>query len=96
MLYRSAIGLLLAALLLPVAALAADGGTYPDGKGQWRSIQRGGGNPPFDPSKPPGNGQEAPLTPEYQAIFEANRADQAKGGQGNAATFPKCVDIQRY
>jgi hypothetical protein len=86
MLLRGAFGLL-ALLLVPAAAAAADGGTYPDWKGQWRSIQRGGGNPPFDPSKPPGRGQEAPLTPEYQAIFEAGRADQATGGQGNAATY---------
>ena len=30
-----------------------------------------------------GLGQEAPLTPEYQAIFEASLRDQANGGQGN-------------
>jgi hypothetical protein len=37
----------------------------------------------FDPSKPSGRGQEAPLTPEYQKIFEDSMADQAKGGLGN-------------
>jgi hypothetical protein len=42
---------------------------------------------PIFPSKPPGAGQEAPLTPEYQAIFEANLKDQAEGGQGTAQTF---------
>jgi hypothetical protein len=42
--------------------------------------------PPHDPSKPPGRGQQAPLTPEYQAIFEANLRDQAIGGQGNDVT----------
>jgi redox-sensitive bicupin YhaK (pirin superfamily) len=31
----------------------------------------------FDPHKPAGRAQQAPLTPEYQAIFEANMADQA-------------------
>jgi hypothetical protein len=30
-----------------------------------------------------GLGQQAPLTPEYQAIFDASLRDQAKGGQGN-------------
>jgi hypothetical protein len=32
-------------------------------------------------------GQEAPLTPEYQAIYEANLADHAAGGQGIESTF---------
>jgi hypothetical protein len=86
---RNPIGLfaLVAAIMVPIAVAAADDAKYPSWKGQWRAIQRGGGNPPFDPGKPPGNGQEAPLTQEYQAPFEANRADQAAGGQGNAATY---------
>jgi hypothetical protein len=89
MLHRTAISrcVLLAAFVMPLTAAAADGAQYPDWKGQWSGIQRGGGNPPFDPSKPRGGGQEAPLTPEYQAIFEANAADQANGGQGTAATY---------
>ena len=29
-----------------------------------------------------GRAQQAPLTPEYQAIYEADLADQAAGGQG--------------
>jgi len=45
------------------------------------------GQPPHDPSKPPGRGQQAPLTAEYQAKFEANLADQAAGGQGTSETF---------
>ena len=32
-------------------------------------------------------GQQAPLTPEYQAIFEASLADQAVGGAGNDARY---------
>jgi hypothetical protein len=35
---------------------------------------------PWDPTKPAGAGQQAPLTPEYQAIFEASLKDQAAGG----------------
>jgi hypothetical protein len=31
--------------------------------------------------------RKAPLTPEYQAIFEANLADQAAGGQGTDPTY---------
>jgi hypothetical protein len=34
--------------------------------------------------------QEAPLTPEYQAIHEASLADQAQGGQGDDPTY-RCL-----
>lgn len=40
----------------------------------------------WDTSKPPRQGQ-APLTPEYQAIFEANVKEQAAGGQGTTKTY---------
>jgi hypothetical protein len=36
------------------------------------------------PTLPWGAGQQAPLTPEYRAIFEASLADQAKRGEGNS------------
>ncbi len=55
-----------------------DNAKYPDWKGQWGRI----GSGDWDPSKPPGLGQHAPLTSEYQALFEAGLADQARGGQG--------------
>jgi hypothetical protein len=66
-----------------------DPAKYPDLKGQWtRAIVPGAvGQPPHDPSKPFGRGQQAPLTAEYQAVFEANLAAQAAGGQGNDPTF---------
>jgi hypothetical protein len=79
-----------AASYVPVAtSLAFDDAKYPDWKGQWTRARVPGavGQPPHDPSKPPGRGQEAPLTAEYQAKFEANLADQAAGGQGTAETF---------
>ncbi len=62
---------------------------YPDWKGQWIRARVPGavGQPPHDPSKPPGRGQEAPLTVEYQARFEANLAEQAAGGPGTSETF---------
>ncbi len=53
---------------------------YPDIAGQW---QRVGPLGVFDSTKPPARGQQAPLTPEYQKIFEANLADVAKGGSGD-------------
>ena len=67
---------------------AFDDTKYPDWKGQWTRVPVPGyrGQPPHDPSKPAGRGQEAPLTPEYQEIFEANLADQAAGGQGRGET----------
>jgi hypothetical protein len=81
MLERSLIGsiALAAALAITTAgALAFDDTKYPDWKGQWtRSspVQ-------WDPTKPPARGQQAPLTAEYQAIYDARLAEQAdQGGQ---------------
>ena len=56
-----------------IAAHAFDDAKYPPLTGQWtRAVVPGEtGLPPFDPAKPPGRGQQAPLTPEYQAKFEA-------------------------
>jgi hypothetical protein len=61
------------------AAWAHDEAKYPDWKGRWLRTSSGS----FDPSKPAGLRQRPPLTPEYQAVFEASVADQAAGGQGN-------------
>jgi hypothetical protein len=88
---RSMIGLVTAAAVMVAAtgALAFDDAKYPDWKGLWTRARVPGavGQPPHDPSKPSGRGQGAPLTAEYQAKFEANLVDQAKGGQGTSATF---------
>ena len=74
---------------------------YPDLRGQWvrygpsgpdlkgpliRLGPAGTFRTRFDPEKPPAAGQEAPFTPEYQAIFEANLKDMAEGGQGTDPT----------
>jgi hypothetical protein len=72
---------LAAALVLTTAgAQAFDETKYPDWSGQWKKPPRIGNQ--WDQTKPPGRGQQAPLTAEYQAIFEASLADQAAGGQG--------------
>jgi hypothetical protein len=100
MFYRGSIwaSVLAAALLTTLAgAWAFDESKYPDLKGQWRrgpnadiaGVLQGRGNT-FDPSKGWGPAQQAPLTPEYQARFEANLADQAAGGQGIGVTYT-CV-----
>lgn len=68
----------------PAGAQSFDLDKYPNLEGQWRPI----GDPGrFDPSKPPGPGQEAPLTTAYQKIYEANLADQAAGGRGADRSF---------
>jgi hypothetical protein len=63
-----------------VAAAAFDETKYPDWSGQWWRPRGVGFQ--WDPTKPGGLGQQAPLTPEYQAVLEASLADQAAGGQG--------------
>jgi hypothetical protein len=82
--------LLVASLLAPSAgAQVSDLSKYPDfTTGQWRRAE--GGGPRYDPSKPPRRGQQAPLTPEYQALYEANLKDQAAGGQGLDQTY-RCI-----
>jgi hypothetical protein len=67
-------------------AQAFDDSLYPNFEGQWRPV---GGPGRWDPTKPP-NAQQAPLTREYQAIYEANLKDQAAGGQGTTVTY-KCL-----
>ena len=85
MIHRHPIGAiaLSAALMLPLAgAQAFDDARYPDLKGAWSRI----GDPIWDTSKPQFE-QQAPLTSEYQAIYEASRADMAAGGQGYDPTY---------
>jgi hypothetical protein len=73
-----------AALSLTIgAAQAFDETKYPDFSSQWIRI----GGVQWDPSKPQSRGQQAPLTPEYQAIFEGSLAAQAAGGHGNDLRF---------
>ena len=70
-------------------ARAFDESKYPQWKGEWRRVPVAGlkGQPSYDPSKSEGLGQQAPLTPEYQAVLEASIADQAAGGPGNDPTY---------
>jgi hypothetical protein len=69
------------------AAQGFDDSKYPDWKGQWVRI---GGGAQYDPDKPPGRGQQPPLTSEYQAIWEKNLAEAAAGGQ-NYNTQVHCL-----
>jgi hypothetical protein len=90
MAHRSLIGAIAftGALGAATAAFAFDESKYPDFGGQWR-------RPPgigiqWDPTRTVGRDQKPPLTPEYQAVWEASMADQANGGQGNDAPS-RCV-----
>ncbi len=95
MLARGSIGALaIAAVLLTSLATvqAFDDAKYPDVSGLWRAVNLGvGGQAAFDPTKAWGRAQQAPLTPEYQAIHDASLADQANGGQGNWSSGARCM-----
>jgi len=84
----AAAGLVAALGMMMTDAVAWDDAKYMDLKGQW--VRASGGMGRYDPTKPPGRGQEAPLTAEYRAIYEASLADQATGGQGEDPTY-RCL-----
>jgi hypothetical protein len=77
---RYAIWAATAAIVLASAmgGARADDTKYPDWRGQWNRI---GGGGQWDPNQPPNRGQQPPLTPEYQAIWEAHLKEQAVGEQ---------------
>jgi hypothetical protein len=66
--------------MLAAPAQAFDDSKYPDWKGRW---QRPEGERPVW-VRP---GDKAPLTPEYQALFEWNVADQKAGGMGTEPSW---------
>jgi hypothetical protein len=101
--YPSLLGVIAFLALLGLASTAAwafEESQYPNLKGQWRRagdrglLAGGAGGLRWDDSKPaaltPSLGQEPPLTPEYQAIYDANLADMVQGGQGIDPTYA-CV-----
>jgi hypothetical protein len=72
---------------------AGEAAKYPNWRGQWDTVspRLGGQSIKYDPYKPFGPPQQAPLTPEYQKVHEDSMADQAKGGQGNFLDHAKCI-----
>src|SRR5438309_12092033 len=77
--YRRWIGPVALAVMFATASAAAQSSSdskYPEWKGQWVRIGAG----TYDPDKRSG-GQPPPLTAGYEAIWEANRAEEAAGGQ---------------
>jgi hypothetical protein len=86
------VGLALVASPRAAGAQMSDLGKYPDWRGHWGIVAVPNGLPymagsGYDPHKPAGRAQQAPLTPEYQAIFEANMADQALGSERGDPTY---------
>src|SRR5438874_1322129 len=69
-------------IMVVTGARAHDESKYPGLRGQWLRMGSNG----FDPTKPSGLAQQAPLTPEYQAILEMSLADQRQGLPGNNPT----------
>jgi hypothetical protein len=94
MLKRALLGAAVSAALCIANAGAEilDYSKYPDLQGQWeRFIVRGvAGQPSLDQTKPWGKGQQAPLTPEYEAIHDASLADIAAGGLGGDLDHTRC------
>ena len=95
MLYRSTIEVLaLAAVLMAtVSGAQAQDKKYPNWKGEWNTVipRMPGQQLRFDPTKPYGQGQQAPLTEEYKKIYQDNLAEQAEGGQGLFLDHASCL-----
>jgi len=95
MAYRSTFeGLALAAVLMAtVGGAQAEDKKYPDWKGEWEAVfaRMPGQQLRFDPSKPYGLRQEAPLTEEYKKIHEENLAELARGSQGLFLDHASCL-----
>jgi hypothetical protein len=91
--YRASIAAaMVAAALSLTTAAAQDDPRFPDWSGQWRKAPDGG-PPRYDPSKPDGAGQQAPLKEEYRRIHEASMTDQARGGPGLYVMSVKCIPM---
>ena len=100
MYFRNVIGAVAQVAILPIVALlmslgavqAFDASVYPDLSGQWSRSPVPGmtGEPGFDPGKPIGRAQQAPLKPEYQAKFEASLKEREAGVPGTWPG-PSCI-----
>ena len=91
MIFRSLLGALASVAWIAGGAGAQDLSKYdlskyPDWSGQWKNTS----GIAWDPTKRLGRAQQPPLTPEYQARYEASLADQAAGGLGDDPTG-RCI-----
>jgi hypothetical protein len=93
MLRRSVLGVLILATLVTVDTSQAQDKKYPNWKGEWNAVvpRMPGQQLRFDPTKPYGRRQEAPLTDEYQKVYQENLEEQARGGQGLFLDHAACL-----
>ncbi len=95
MFHRSALGLFAVATMLTVTAggAQAQDKKYPNWKGEWDAVvpRMPGQQLRFDPTKPYGRRQEAPLTEEYKKVYQENLEEQARGGQGLFLDHASCL-----
>jgi hypothetical protein len=78
---------LLFAELVSVAGVRAEEAKYPDLRGQWLRV----GGVQWDLGKPPGRGQQAPLTAEYRQRYDASLAEEAATGGQAYNPQVKCI-----
>jgi hypothetical protein len=90
---RSVLGVLALTTLVTVDTAQAQDKKYPDWKGEWNAVvpRMPGQQLRFDPTKPYGRRQEAPLTDEYQKVYQENLEEQARGGQGLFLDHAACL-----
>jgi hypothetical protein len=95
MFYRSALVVFALTTMLMVTAgdAQAEGEKYPNWKGEWIAVvpRLEGQQLRFDPSKPYGRRQDAPLTEEYKKVYQESLDDQALGGQGLFLDHSSCL-----
>src|SRR5262245_14929068 len=100
--YAVSVSIVAATLASCVAMTAsAEDKKYPTSfDSTWRNPKAGQRGNPWDITKPMGLGQQAPLTPEYQARLEAQVKKQREGGQANSrgtscllAGMPKVMSL---
>ncbi len=84
---------LVVGLMVTVGGAQAQDKKYPNWKGEWNAVnpRMPGQQLRFDPTKPYGQGQEAPLTEEYKKIYQENLVEQAAGGQGLFLEHASCL-----
>ena len=91
--FRRSIICVLALAAVTVDAAQAQDKKYPDWRGEWNAVvpRTPGQQLRFDPTKPYGRRQDAPLTEEYRKIYQENFEEQARGGQGLFLDHAACL-----
>jgi hypothetical protein len=80
-------------MVIVAGAAQAQEKQYPNWKGEWAAAfpRMPGQQLRFDPGRPFGKGQQAPLTEEYKKIYDDNLAEIAQGSQGLFLYHASCL-----